>query len=96
MSRDTLFQSLATPHQEEEFMDFPMVLWFRIHLPMQGTRVPSLVRELRSHKLQSAPKKEKKGDVYSYLQPLKQGEPLSLPSLMEEGGGVPSDPEASS
>ena len=26
--------------------------WFIIHFPMQGTQVPSLVRELRSHVLQ--------------------------------------------
>ena len=28
------------------------VQWFRIHFAMQGTEVPSLVRELRSHMLQ--------------------------------------------
>ena len=28
------------------------VQWFRIHFPTQGMRVPSLVRELRSHMLQ--------------------------------------------
>ena len=29
-----------------------MVQWLRIHLPMQGTRVQFLVRELGSHTLQ--------------------------------------------
>ena len=28
-----------------------VVQWLRIHFPMQGTRVRSLVRELRSHML---------------------------------------------
>ena len=31
-----------------------VVQWLRIHLPMQGTRVPSLVGELRSHVLQAS------------------------------------------
>ena len=29
-----------------------VVQWLRIHLPMQGTQVRSLVRELRFHMLQ--------------------------------------------
>ena len=67
-----LFQSLATPQQEEEFMDVPMVQWLRIHLPLQGPRVPSLVRELGSRKLRGAPpQKRKKAGVYNYPQPLK-------------------------
>ena len=29
--------------------DFPVVQWLRLHLPMQGVRVRSLVGELKSH-----------------------------------------------
>ena len=37
----------------EHFLRTSLVAqWLRLHLPMQGTRVPSLVRELRSHMLQ--------------------------------------------
>ena len=33
-----------------------MVQWLRLHLPVQGVQVQSLVRELRSHLLQGVAK----------------------------------------
>ena len=36
------------------------VQWLRLHLPMQGVRVQSLVRELRSHMLHGQKNKTKK------------------------------------
>ena len=41
---------VSIPHINEMVRGiFLVVQWLRIYLPMQGTRVRSLVRELRSH-----------------------------------------------
>ena len=38
----------------------PVVQWSGLHFPVQGAQVPSLVRELRSHKPPGQKKKHKK------------------------------------
>ena len=45
-----------------------VVQWLRIHLPMQGTWVQSLVRDLKSHKLYSATTTEHTSSVAQVLQ----------------------------
>ena len=43
-----------------------MVQWLRLHLPMQGARVQSLARELRSHMPCSVAKTKKMYIDYSF------------------------------
>ena len=47
-----------------------VVQWFRIRLPMQGTWVRSLVRELRSHMPQGCQKRKKKHQLFYCLKNL--------------------------
>ena len=47
-------------HQEMALRTSPAVQWLRLRLPMQGTRVRSLVGELGSHIPRSAAKKKRK------------------------------------
>ena len=42
-------RSIILNSQKVETGTFLVVQWLRIHLPIQATRVRSLVRELRSH-----------------------------------------------
>ena len=46
---ETLIDWLPVPQIKRKIGASLVVQWLRIHLPMQGTWVPSLVRELRSH-----------------------------------------------
>ena len=45
----------------------PVVQWLRIHLPIQGAWVQSLVGELRSHMPRSTAKKKKRNTILDFL-----------------------------
>ena len=56
MERETYFKNIFKEIEriERKTIETAMVVqWLRIRLPMQGTQVQSLVRELRSHLPQS-------------------------------------------
>ena len=59
-----------------------MVQWLRICLPMEGTQVQSLVRELRSHKPCGMAKK----NLSRYKDVLRKKEPSRYKDVIGNGG----------
>ena len=73
------------------------VHWLRLHLPMEGVQVRSLVRELRSHKPHGQKKQNRKQKQYYklLLGEARPGRGLNRSRASMHGDGIRRDPAAS-